>query len=495
MSIPLPPPRLLWLAALLSCSPLAQASASSSPTQACRVPGWANELQCGVVQRPLNPDDPKSVKIDVHYVVVPAVARNKRPDPLVFFAGGPGQSAITLQPKLMGQLRSLNTRRDLVFIDQRGTGRSAPLACPDSSKQSQKNSVGTASLVRELQACQAALQKLPHGDLRYYTTTLAMQDADAVRQQLGVAQWNLMGASYGTRAALEYQRQFPAAVRRTLIDGVAPPDMTLPEASSHDGQAALDTVFKACETEPSCAKQHPQLRQRWASLLQSLPRQAALRHPLNGVLENVTLERDDVVRLVRAPLYVPALSSALPEAIERAASGDFQALAGLSQGLTGGSARDRMFMGMHFSVVCAEDAPRQRASFVGGGDFGASDARFYGAVCQNWPRGSVPEAFYTTPQSRSAVLLLSGGADPVTPPRHGERIARALGSLALHVVAPNLGHGVMSQACLRDAIKQFFNADTDAQALQAVRDKADCLQSIPRALAYRSASAASAPQP
>jgi pimeloyl-ACP methyl ester carboxylesterase len=197
-----------------------------------------NELQCGVVQRPLDPTRPNGPVIEVHYLVVPAMARNKQPDAVLLLAGGPGQSAIDVAPAVISRLSRLNNRRDLVFIDQRGTGRSAPLQCADESRLPVQQNVDLQQQLDRLRQCGAALAKLPHGDMRFFTTTLAMQDFEAVREQLGVPQWNLIGASYGTRAALEYARQFPQRVRRSVLDGVAPPDMVLPVSFSTDGQAA-----------------------------------------------------------------------------------------------------------------------------------------------------------------------------------------------------------------------------------------------------------------
>ena len=123
-------------------------------------------------------------------------------------------------------------------------------------------------------------------------------------------------------------------------------------------------------------------------------------------------------------------------------------------------------MGMHFSVVCAEDVPRlASATDKPGADFGNTDAQLYQQTCKTWPRGEVPAAFYSVPPAPSPVLVLSGGADPVTPPRHGERVAKLLGSKAQHIVVPEAGHGVMGVGCMREVLFRFIDAKTDAAAL------------------------------
>ena len=257
-----------------------------------------------------------------------------------------------------------------------------------------------------------------------------MQDLDAVRKALGAERINLVGASYGTRAALEYARQFPQAVRRSVIDGVAPPDMVLPASFSTDGQAAFDKLLADCEHELACAKAFPTLRADWSALLASLPRVVSATHPLTGLPERFTLTREMVLAAVRGSLYAPAFAAALPAAISAAAQGRFEALVGMGS-LMSSRKGAQLAVGMHFSVVCAEDLPLlEKASDKPGADFGVDQAALYRRACADWPRGTVPAAYYGVGASAAPVLLLSGGLDPATPPRHGERVAKLLGTNA-----------------------------------------------------------------
>ena len=114
----------------------------------------------------------------------------------------------------------------------------------------------------------------------------------------------------------------------------------------------------------------------------------------------------------------------------------------------------------------------------------------YERVCAGWPRGEVPADFYRIPPAASPVLLLSGGLDPVTPPRHAERVAQALGPKARHVVVANAGHGVMGIACMRDVLYRFIDADDDAQSLAV---DAGCANAVPRPPAYRPIESATEP--
>ncbi len=473
------------LAMLLASSAGAAAPTADAALQPCRLRGVEHPALCGLLRRPLDPAAPDGPAVDLHYAVLPALSRNKLPDPVFFFAGGPGQSAIDLAGPLGRLLARFSNRRDIVLIDQRGTGRSAPLVCDEDASPARplRESSDPALVQQFLARCRQALQRLPHGDLRRYTTTIAMQDADAVRRALAVERINLIGGSYGTRAALEYLRLFPHAVRRVVIDGVAPPDMVLPVSFAVDGQAAFDALLAWCAADAACQREHPLLAERWRTLRASLPREVTLQHPLTGRDETLRLTPEMLTGLVRGPLYSPLLASALPLAIEAAAQGRWAPLAGLALAQAGNGRNPPLAQGMHFSVVCAEDLPLlERAGPGPATDFGRSLTELYVQACAGWPRGDVPADFYRIPASPAPVLLLSGAIDPVTPARHSQRVAQALGARARHVEVPNAGHGVMGLGCLRDLVYRFVDSADEEAALAL---DASCVQGLPRPPLFR----------
>ncbi len=449
----------------------------------CRVDGIRSEVRCGSVKRALDPANASGVQIDVHYVVVPAVARNKKRDAIFFFAGGPGQSAIKVAPQVMGAFGKLNNWRDIVFIDQRGTGKSAPLMCkPEARVPVLREMMDIRNQQPQTLACLEKLKALPYGQLQHFNTTIAMADADAVRAALGYAQINVVGVSYGTRAVLEYLRAFPDRVRSAVIDGVAPPDMGLTESTSVDAPAAMETLLAGCETEAACKLKYPTLRRDWLALLDAPPREVRAINPATGREEPFTLDRDMLRAAVRGPLYIPALAAGVPHAVTEAAAGRFTPLVGLAAAL--GGATDAMAWGMHFSVVCSEDYPRIKA-----GNAVDSFSAMYRAICAAWPQSPIPAAFYAIPAAQFPVLVLSGGADPVTPPRHGAFAAKALGAKAKHVIVPQAGHGVMSLGCARDALAKFIDAKTETDALAV---DFSCVTRIPRPTAWTQPSLGSA---
>ena len=474
--------------AALGLAPAPVAAKTTLPLSPCRLNGVTHDALCGVLRRPLDPAQANGTQIDIHVAVLPAIARNKKPDPVLFFAGGPGQSAIAVAGRVSHMLQRFLNRRDVILIDQRGTGLSAPLACElDEPTKPLADVFDPVRQAKLLLQCRDTLQKLPYGDLKQFTTTIAMADADAVRQALGVPQVNVVGGSYGTRAALEYMRQFPRSVRRVVIDGVAPPDMALPGSFSPDAQRAFDALLAACETpgDTGCRERYPGLRARFEAVLAGLPREVVVLHPVTGREERFTLTRDMLAGLVRLPLYAPALASALPLAIAEAAAGRYGAIVGLASALGGSNPAMELAAGMHFSVVCAEDMPwLARRGDKPGADFGDSALKVYRDACATWPKAEVPAAFYTMPPAPVGTLLLSGGFDPVTPPRHGERAAQALGAKARHVVVPNAGHGTLALGCLGDVVFRFVDNDSEAAALAAVQADAACAAKMPRPLAF-----------
>jgi pimeloyl-ACP methyl ester carboxylesterase len=122
---------------------------------------------------------------------------------------------------------------------------------------------------------------------------------------------------------------------------------------------------------------------------------------------------------------------------------------------------------MRYSVVCAEDAPRVNDDAIAretGGTFAAATlAEMFLKPCEFWPRGEIPDNYYTPFASEAPTLILSGEFDPITPPVWGEQIAGQW-STARHVVVPGIGHGAATRGCLMRVVRRFLN-DADPRAL------------------------------
>ena len=428
--------------------------------QPCASDDGPTDAYCGSFRVFENRDTKQGRTIDLKIVVLPALSNDPKPDPLFFLAGGPGQGAAQMARQLRDTVRRIQAERDVVLIDQRGTGKSNPLNCTSTDESLKTLNESDDESIARLRKCMEGL----NGDLRFYTTPIAMDDLDDVRAYLGYDKINLYGGSYGTRAALVYLRQHEPRVRAIALDGVAPPDMRLPLYFARDAQRALDKLLADCEADEACRTKFPNLAARARALfvrLAAQPARVRLVHPRTGIAEDVTLDARFLTSVVVNALYSPLAASLIPDLITRAENSDFQgllALASLGEGVA-----QNMSHGMHFSVVCAEDHPRIKEEDIDRETAGNVFARHLIAgrmkVCEMWPRGPVPANYYEPVTSDVPVLIMSGELDPVTPPSWGETVLQHLRN-AKHVVVPGTGHGALGTACGARLLRDFLDKGT-----------------------------------
>lgn len=472
--------RALALAALLACagcSPSPDNVRGKVPFEACRLPELDREVLCARYEVWEDREARAGRRIALRIGVLPARRRGTESDPVVVLAGGPGQGAVAMARQVSSLFSRLNDVRDIVLIDQRGTGRSAPLDCKDGDNPIRMLDLFDNSQVEaKVKECLDGLD----ADLRHYATSTAVADLDEVLGALGYAKVNLWGGSYGTRVALEFLRRHPERVRTATLDGVAPMGMKLPLSFAADGEAAFDRVVADCEAESACREVYPALRREVSALRARLARQPAqtsITDPVSGRALDVAVTESVFLSGLFRPLYVPAYSSLLPLAISQAAKGDFTPLLAQNLEFTRG-VLENFSMGMHLTVVCSEDVSRVAPS-----DLAVAARTFFGLAladnflraCRLWPKAKIPADYYDPVRSQAPVLVLSGGLDPATPPRYGEEVVTSLPNARL-AVAPNLAHGVGGQGCAQGLVEKFVR-EADARSLDV-----SCLARIPRPL-------------
>jgi pimeloyl-ACP methyl ester carboxylesterase len=462
--------------ALAACSPRPETAHPAIAFDTCRLPGVDSAAQCGTYEVWEDREAKAGRRIKLEIAVLPARMRAKDPDPLVVFAGGPGQGAVSLASQVMPLFARLNDTRDVILIDQRGTGNSHPLDCPDDADPSLQSLFEDALPRKLVEKCLASLD----ADPRQYGTSVAVEDLDDIVRALGHDKVNLWGGSYGTRVALEYLRRHGDRVRSVVLDGVAPSTMKLPLSFVDDGDNALRRLIEACESEERCRQTYPALGATISlvrSRLSQHPQRVSIADPRTGERETISVNENVFLSGLFRPLYVAELASLLPFGILSAAHGDFNPL--LAQNLEfADDVSENLAVGMHLSVICAEDIPRitpEDVAKLSASFFGRALVDDFIRACQVWPRGKVPADFYEPVRSAVPVLILSGGIDPATPPRHGEQVAATLPN-AKHLVAPQVGHGVSLHGCAPRLIESFFRAGT------AARLDGKCLERIPRPL-------------
>jgi hypothetical protein len=155
-------------------------------------------------------------KISLKIVVFPATGSAKLADPFWYIPGGPGSAATEDAPYVANEFRELRERRDIVFVDQRGTGESHPLNCEFYNVNDLQSYFDYYFPLEAVRKCRALLEQ--NANLKLYTTPIAMDDFDDVRAALGMDQINLIGGSYGTRAVQVYLRAHGKHVRTVVYE-------------------------------------------------------------------------------------------------------------------------------------------------------------------------------------------------------------------------------------------------------------------------------------
>ncbi len=435
-------------------------SLAGQPLTPCSVGPTA--ALCGTLLVPEDRSQPSGRQIGLRVVVVPAT-QTASPDPLFLLAGGPGGAATTQFKDFVTALARVRQHRDIVLVDQRGTGGSNPLVVPEapdlSGLEPDESSARYQAWLRQ------ALLQLP-GDVRFYTTTVAASDLDAVREALGYDTIDLYGGSYGGTAAQYYMRQYPSRVRSVVLDGAAPVEVPLFERTAANAQRALDLLSARCAADGRCSSAFPDFAAEFRTVLtrlQDAPVETTIIDPRTG--RAVVVEADDFVAAAHQFLMQAEGAAAIPYYAHQAflERWDLVVPAALS---AQAQAFDSSRLAMAIVIKCSEAWARydpEETARHGAGSFEAdlqvAGARSRAVECEASPRGVVPQDDAAPVQSPAPVLLLVGEADPQDPPGIVANAPRNLPD-SLTVVVPGHGHGVAHRGCLPDLIATFLDAGT-----------------------------------
>ena len=446
----------------------------------CRLDGVPVPARCGTLTVFEDRAADAGRTIDLKIVVIPAVSDQAEPDPLFFLAGGPGQAATELAGPMLPLFADVRRTRDLVFVDQRGTGGSGRMTCEffESDFDDQERSESLQFETLPLDLLRECLDEVEiAADPRQYTTPVATDDLDDVRAALGYETINLYGGSYGTRAGLIYMRRHPERVRTAVLDGLAPVSMRLPSNMNADAHRALDRLFADCAAESGCREAFPDLPRTFARVIEDLaanPRVLDTTHPRTGERFELSLSAPGFAGGLRGVLYTPTVASLVPWTIARAAEGDFAPF--LAQIVPVLDSGEVLSLGMFFSVICSEDVSQlpggEAQRLAAGGILGRLSMEVTTSACTVWPAADLPASYFEPVHSDAPTLLLSGELDPVTPPSWGEEVLAGL-SNARHVIAPGAGHGVIARGCASEIIAEFVetgsHSEIDPSCLEQIR--------------------------
>jgi pimeloyl-ACP methyl ester carboxylesterase len=415
---------------------------------------------CGELNVPEDSSDPNGRHIRLHFARVPAINRRKQPDPLFVLAGGPGMAATIFYATASLSFARIHRDRDIVLVDQRGTGRSNPLNCAQDDKDLYRAS--DAEVAADARRCLAALEKT--ANVAFYTTSVAVQDLDTVRAALGYQRINLYGVSYGTRVAQHYVRRFPDRARSVILDGVVPPQLALGTATALNAERALTRILERCANDGECKKHFGDPFVSYHALRNSLhahPVPVSLTDPTSGESSRLDFTGYHLATVLRLGSYTAEQAALLPLILHSASeSANFTPLASQFL-LVNRSYGDVVAYGMHNSVVCSEDVPYWDLAKVNRTELektylGTAQLDGLRSICSVWPRGPIDPDFHTPLHTDVPVLLLSGSDDPVTPPDDAEEARRSF-THSVHLVLKGFGHGQLSAPCVDGVMASFMS--------------------------------------
>jgi len=429
---------------------------------------------CSTLLVPEDHGKPDGRKIELAISWLPA--RNQaEPDPIFMLAGGPGQGARGSFPSLAPAFAEARKTRDIILLDQRGTGDSNPLKCENADGESavvENEEYTTQSAIDFARKCAAVYAGKV--DVSQFSTADAILDLDLARRAIGADQINLIGISYGTRVAQQFAKKFPGSVRTVTIDGIAPMDLVLGQDHAKNLETSLDLQFARCKLDKACLEKMGDPREQLNQLLATLakgPVPVRYRDAATGEWQDGQFSAGHIAMLTRLLAYQPQAAALLPLQFSEANKGHFESLMALSE-MVNRDVSDMIMHGMQLSVMCGEDVPDlvidpQDAKRL----LGTGLVELMKAQCAVWPHKQRPADFRQPLTGAVPVLILSGEFDPVTPPRYGDMVAKHL-SNARHIVVKGAGHNVLPVGCMPKLFAKFLET-ADAKSLDV-----GCIESL-----------------
>jgi pimeloyl-ACP methyl ester carboxylesterase len=428
-----------WAAVVLAlgCSDVARAGDVLAP---CELPGVARAAKCGVVEVPENWQKPEGRRLSLAVAVIPATGKSYE-DPIVPLMGGPGEAAIPAARYFVERFGPLLRERDLLLLDQRGTGQSGALRCPLFDPKNPAANLRDLYPAAAVERCAKELGA--RTDLTQYTYEHFARDLEHVRTLLGYGQLNLSGGSYGTRAAQVYLRAYPRTARTVYLGSVVPVDVITPLTMAKTADAVRNQLFDACAADVACRSAFPNLRAQFNDIVEQLD---AGKPPI---------ARGRAAEWFRSRMYRPEGSTELPWMIHQAHAGNWSPIVQSIQAGVAATDEEASF-GLLFSITCSDDvafireediARETRDTFLG--DYRVRQQQ---AACRLWPKVS-PPTDRTPVKSSVPTLFVSGDTDSATPLWYTQRAAAGFSERA-EVVVPGHGHTEWND-CIARINEQF----------------------------------------
>lgn len=421
---------------------------------------------CSTLSVPEDHSKPEGRKIQLAISWLPA-SKQAEEDPIFMLAGGPGQGARESFPQIAPAFAEARKTRNIILLDQRGTGDSHPLKCEDSQGNSavvEGEDYSSEAAADFATKCAASFAGSV--DVSQFSTADAIIDLDLARRAIGAAKINLMGISYGTRVAQQYAKAFPNSTRTVTLDGIAPLETVLGQEHAKNLETSLDLQFARCSKDKACREKMGDPRAQLNQLLATLakgPIPVRYRDAVTGEWQDGQFSAGHIAVLTRMLAYAPQAAALLPLQFSEANKGNVESLMALSE-MVNRDVSGMIMHGMQLSVMCGEDVPDLVVDPEDGKRLlGTGLVEVMQAQCAVWPHKQRPVDFRKPLTGKVPVLILSGEFDPVTPPRYGDMVAKHLPN-AKHIVAKGTGHNVLPVGCMPKLFAKFLET-ADAKSL------------------------------
>jgi pimeloyl-ACP methyl ester carboxylesterase len=489
---------ILLLALLLASPAVARAAQTDQgiatvprfePALCPKLPG-AEELakaSCGYLVVPENRNRPTGRTIKLMVAKYPARSTEKRADPVVYLAGGPGDIAPL---EINGLIAADFIRdRDIVVMSQRGTMFSEPALTCASIDDFARELLGLrfyseATKRAHLAATEACHRDLAAtgADLSAYNSTESAADFADLRKALGYETWNVYGTSYGSYLAQTLMRDHPEGIRSVVLDSVLPTTYNV-AANWLNARDGFDNIFQACAAEAACSAAHPRLEETFTGLVNKLeaePLTATVRDPATGEDVKVVLDGGALVDWLRNQNYgVPTLQAA-PNRIDGLAAGRPEAIEAIaldraSRATPPGPDVPALGYGLAVGVSCRESYPFATPEDLAAAgreafphypasiqDEGVGGWAYFNEDCREvWKVPAAPDAMHQPVASSIPTLLISGSFDTLTS-LAGAKAAAAKLSNATIISIRGIGHFVSPWSPCAQAVIVSFLADPAA---------------------------------
>lgn len=434
----------------------------------------SNEVIDGVLEVPENRKNSNSRTLKLVYKVLKAKKANTKKAPIVFLQGGPGGP--TVIEAEFWKNHPLRNDRDIVLMDQRGTGTSEAncIEIGNAMFSIMRQDLDNEGEIRALNSIFSECKEtMKHDgvDLAGYTSKENAADFEDLRKVLGYKKWNLFGASYGSRLGLTIMRDFPNSVRSAILSGILAPETNLINDYIQNFENSLFTVLERCENNEDCNNRYPNLKERLLKVIKKL-KSDPLHFPYEG--KPFVLNPQDAVSILYLYLYDRRSIGNIPLLIETFENRETEYLLHTIKAFKNLS--NYINWPMNYSVMAYEELPfydeLAMVESIKRSEI-ALNLSMYSDLgiesLNNWHSFRALDFENQAVVSEIPTLMVSGGLDHVTPISNAKEAIKHLKN-GYELIFSDEGHNLFN-SCFFQITEDFLNHPTQRPDTECSSEK------------------------